>query len=175
MLEVANSVMEEERPFTDENLMYFIATAIAYADQELSPRNRFIFYRMLLTILDQKQAVPQEMMAKAMGMHPVTYRVCVNRLKVKLTNDVEAIGKGYDPPLDPRHLLVRNRLFRGFDHLYEALMPFYEASIQALSTALEINMLRESCSHNGIAMHEELEYNCPVVVDVREFYDRLKS
>lgn len=175
MLEVATSVTEEEHPFSDENLMKFIATAIAYADQELPPRNRFIFYRMLLTILNSKQAVPQEMMAKVMGMHPVTYRVCVNRLRIKLTNDVEAMEKGCVLPLDPSHLLMRNRLFRGFDHLYEMLMPHYEASIKNLSTALEINMLRDGYSHNGIAMHEEIEYGYPLVVDVRELYDRLKS
>ena len=74
MQEAQTNAGEEEHGFTDESLMHFIATAIAYADQELPARNRFIFYRMLLTILDQKLALPQEVVARAMGMHPVSFR-----------------------------------------------------------------------------------------------------
>ena len=175
MEEAGRNAGEEERPFADETLMRIIATAIAFADQELPPHKLFIFYRMLLTILDQKQAVPQEEMARAMGMHPVTYRVYVNRMRMRLSNDVTTLEKGQDLPLDSAHLLMRNRLFRRFDNLYEMLMPYYEASIQSLSSSFEINELRNEFAHDGMVMHEDLSYHYPHVVDVRELYNSLKS
>lgn len=174
MQEAQANAGEEEHGFTDESLMHFIATAIAYADQELPARNRFIFYRMLLTILDQKLALPQEVVARAMGMHPVTYRVCVNRLRTRLSDDVTCLEAGQKLPLDAPHLLMRNRLFKGFDQLYDTLLPYYEIALLALAKASEINELREGFV-DGIVMHEDLEYSYPHVVDVRELYQKLKS
>lgn len=165
-------VAEEERRFSDETIIRFIATAIAYSDQETTPRNRFIMYRMLLTILNPKVAVPQEIMAQAMGMHPVTYRVCVNRQKKRLSDAVSALETGKAFLLDSEHLLMRNRLVLNFYHLYEALIPYYEAALQALPMAVEINALRNG---TGITLHERIEYSYPHVVDVIEFYNRLKS
>ena len=175
LLEAGRNIGEEERPFANETLMRIIATAIAFADQELPPLKLFVFYRMLLTILDPKQAIPQEMMAKAMGMHPVTYRVYVNRMRMRLSNDVAMLERGRDLPLDPEHLLMRNRLFLKFDNLYETLMPYYEASIRMLSNSIDINALRNGFSHDGVVMHEDLRYTYPHLVDVREFYNSLKS
>lgn len=172
--EIRANVGEEDRAFSDENLRQFIATAIAYADQELPAHKRFIFYRMILTILDQKLALPQEMVARAMGMHPVTYRVCVNRLRTRLSDDVTYLEAGKTLPLDGPHLLMRNRLSLGFDRLYDTLVPYYEEALQALATATEINELREGFV-DGIVMHEELQYSYPHRVDVRELYQKLKS
>ena len=165
---------DEERSFSNEILTHYIATAIAFAVQELPPLKLFIFYRMLLTIIDPMLAVPQEAMAQVLGMHPVTYRVCVNRLKSKLSKHVAALEGGQALPLDSAHLLMSHCLFRGFDHLYEALMPYYEAAVKVLPMALEIHVLRNGYG-DGITMHEELEYSYPHVVDVRELYNRLKS
>lgn len=174
MLEEARAKAGEEHlAHTDENLMHFIATAIAYADQELPPRNRFIFYRMLLTIIDQKLSLPQELVAQAMGMNPVTYRVCVNRLKTRLSDDVTCLEAGQRLPLDGNHQLMRNRLFHGFDQLYDTLLPYYETALQALSSAMEINELRDGYTE-GVTMHEENQYSYPRRIDVRELYQNLK-
>ena len=174
MLEEARAKAGEENlAHTDENLMHFIATAIAYADQELPPRNRFIFYRMLLSIIDQKLSLPQELVAQAMGMNPVTYRVCVNRLKTRLSDDVTCLEAGQRLPLDGNHQLMRNRLFRGFDQLYDTLLPYYETALQALSSAMEINELRDGYNE-GVTMHEESQYSYPRRIDVRELYQNLK-
>lgn len=174
MLEEARAKAGEENlAHTDENLMHFIATAIAYADQELPPRNRFIFYRMLLSIIDQKLSLPQELVAQAMGMNPVTYRVCVNRLKTRLSDDVTCLEAGQRLPLDGNHQLMRNRLFRGFDQLYDTLLPYYETALQALSGAMEINELRDGYNE-GVTMHEESQYSYPRRIDVRELYQNLK-
>lgn len=173
MMEAARSKDEEEHQ-TDERLVYFIATAIAYADQELPPRNRFIFFRMLLTILDHKLSLPQELVAQAMGMHPVTYRVCVNRLKTRLSDDVTCLEAGQRFQLDNAHLLMQNRLMQGFDRLYDTLLPYYETALHALSGAMDISELRESYA-NGIVMHEETQYSYPHRINARELFQRLKS
>lgn len=173
MMEEARSKDEEEHQ-TDERLVYFIATAIAYADQELPPRNRFIFFRMLLTILDHKLSLPQELVAQAMGMHPVTYRVCVNRLKTRLSDDVTCLEAGQRFQLDNAHLLMQNRLMQGFDRLYDTLLPYYETALHALSGAMDINELREGYA-NGIVMHEETQYSYPHRMNARELFQRLKS
>lgn len=169
------AVGEDEHHLTDENLMCFIAKAIAYADQELKPHHRFILYRFLLTILNQKLALPQEAVAHVIGMHPVTYRVCVNRLRTRLSDYVSHMEKGRNLPLDSKHLLMSERLLRGFDHLYDLLMPYYEETLQVLPMALEINELRASYGRDGILMHESSDYSYPHVVDVRELYESLKS
>ena len=175
MEEARRSNGEEERTVSDDSLMHIISKAIAYADQQLPPRNLFIFYRMLLTILDSKMAIPQEMVSHAMGMNPATYRVCVNRLKTRLSYHVSCLEDGQTLPLDSAHLLMSNRLFRGFDHLYEMLLPYYESALRSLNSAAELDGLREGFSHDGMVMHEATEYHYPCVVDVRRLYEALKS
>ena len=175
IMEEAGREAGEESAFADDTLVRFMATAIAFADQELPPLKLFVFYRMLLTILDPKLAIPQEEMARAVGMHPVTYRVYVNRMKTKLLDNVAVLERGQSLPLDPTHLLMCNRLIHRFDALYETLMPYYEASIRMLSNASEISALREGLSRDGILMHEDVEYRYPHVVEARELYKRLKS
>lgn len=165
----------EDRPVAKETLIDRIAMAIAHADQELKTRNRFIFYRMLLTFLDAKRAVPQEWMAQAMEMHPVTYRVCVNRLRARLSNDLTDLEQGSILLLDADHSLMRDHLIQGFDQLYESLIPYYEATLHSLSQAIEIDALRQGFSPEGITMHESLEYGYPHAVDVEALYERLKS
>ena len=168
-------VEEQDKPFTDETMVRFIATAIAHADQELPADKRFLLYRMLLTFLDPKLAIPQELVAHAMKMHPVTYRVYVNRIRSRLSDDVSRLEAGQKLQLDSTHLLMSNQLFHGFDHLYEILMPYYEASLMLLTNNAEINELRHGYNPDGIVMHENQEYDYPRVVDVRALYQTLKS
>lgn len=166
---------EEGSPFTDEKLMGFIAKAIAYADQELTADKRFLLYRMLLTILNPKLAIPQEEVAHALKMHPVTYRVSVNRLRSRLSDDITRLEGGQSLPLDVAHLLMSSRLLNGFDHLYNLLMPYYETALHELACASAINELRNGFSGDGIVMHESTEYHYPHRVDVRRLYHLLKS
>ena len=176
MMEHVSAGARMEEPLCDhETLAHCIATAIAYNDQELPPRNRFIFYRMLLTILDQKLALPQEVVALAMRMNPVTYRVCVNRLRKRLSEEVSNMQKGVGLPLDNNHQLMRNRLFQEFDRLYEALMPYYERVLSTLASASELEALRMNHGPQGLLMHEDLVYVVSHKVNAKEFYDRLKS
>lgn len=166
---------DEGRPFTDEKLMGFIAKAIAHADQELPADKRFLLYRMLLTILDPKLAIPQEEVAHALKMHPVTYRVSVNRLRSRLSDDITRLEGGQSLPLDVAHLLMSSQLQHGFDHLYDLLMPYYETALHGLSCTSDINELRNGFSHDGIVMHESAEYHYTHRVDVRRLYQLLKS
>ena len=175
MENVAAFTMDEEGLLSEEVLMRLIVTAIAFFDQELQPLKRFIFYRMLLTILEPRLAVPQEKIALAMDMHPVTYRVYVNRLRMRLSHTVADLEKGLELPLNGEHLLMRSRLFQGFDHLYDTLIPYYEAALDALADASKLKALRNSCGPDGIIMHEESEYHYNRIIDARELYNILKS
>ena len=175
-VENINAIDDDEgRPYTDEKLMGFIAKAIAHADQELPADKRFLLYRMLLTILDPKLAIPQEEVAHALKMHPVTYRVSINRLRSRLSDDITRLEGGQSLPLDVAHLLMSSRLLNGFDHLYDLLMPYYETALQGLSCTSDINKLRDGFRHDGIVMHESAEYQYPQRVDVRRLYQLLKS
>ena len=48
---------------TDERMLTVASNLIAYAHQKLSPRDRFIFLRTLLTLLNKRQALPNGSMA----------------------------------------------------------------------------------------------------------------
>ena len=70
---------------------------------------------------------------------------------------------------------VQPRLFQGFDHLYDTLIPYYEAALDALADASKLKALRNSCGPDGIIMHEESEYHYNRIIDARELYNILKS
>lgn len=140
---------------TEESLHVLLATAIAYADQELPARNRFILYRMLLFLLDEASSIPQEAMAEALGMHPVTYRVCTKRQKDRFLSSVEMLNRGEALALDVPHVLLRDRIAHHFDQLYEWLLQGYEQALEELPEPDRVVALRErySVGRDGM-MHE---------------------
>lgn len=162
---------------SDETMTTFLATAIAYADQHFTLRNRFIFYRMLLTVLDHNMAIPQEAMSKVLEMNPVTYRVSTNRQKdrfLRLITELEA-GKTLD--LDDRHREMRNQIIKGFEGLYEVLLRYYETTLQDLPTAAEIKVLRQKYWENDeLLMHDTHSgYGFRYKLDVKQLYNNLKT
>jgi hypothetical protein len=140
----------------EESMTNLLVTAIAYADQELSPRNRFLLYRMLLSLVDAPSAIPQEAMAAALGMHPVTYRVTVKRQKDRLLASIEALERGETLSLDAPHAVLRDRMAHQFDQLRELLLSGYEQALDALPQGDRVVSLRErySVGREGM-MHEE--------------------
>ena len=162
---------------SEEAMVTYLATAIAYADQQFTLRNRFVFYRLLLTFLDHDMAIPQEAMAKVLGMHPVTYRVSTKRQKerfLKLINEQEA---GRTLPLDERHETMRDKIVKGFTHLYDVLLQFYDVTLNELPLADEIKALRRHYSGNdALLMHEDQpKYGFRYKLNVRQFYNNLKT
>ena len=162
--------------YSEEVLIAFLAEAIAYADQQFTLRNRFILYRMLLSYLDHSRAIPQEPMAHALNMHPVTYRVCNKRLKDRLSEFILVQEAGETLALDPMHLLMRERIVESFNRLYGLLLEYYERTLTMLPSAPEIQSLRlKSLRKEGRMMHENYDYGRIDAIDVRHLYEALKS
>ncbi len=166
----------EPKPLSDETMVERVATAIAYGDQHLSARNRFVFYRMILTLLDPHRAIPQEEVAQALNMHPVTYRVCTNRQKTHFSDYILQQELGMKLPLDEVHQGMRERIEDEFCQLYPLLMEYYEQSIPLLPSALEINALRLRHAHEDKPlMHEGNGYGFRNAVNVKRLYWVSKS
>lgn len=139
----------------EESMTVLLATAIAYADQHLQARNRFILYRMLLTLLDYNAAIPQEAVAQALDMHPVTYRVYTKRQKDRFWETILEQKRGGELRLDGYHALMRDRMVHHFDQLYELLLKGYEQALDELPCAERVALLRERYSQGrGFLMHE---------------------
>lgn len=160
---------------SEETLVLQLATAIAYADQQFLPRNLFVCYRMLLSILDHARAIPQEMMALALDMHPVTYRVCSKRQKDKLGDLILLQEYGQVLDLDPAHITMRDHLMDGFNRLYRVLMEFYDKSLNQLPSAPKIRMLRQEYGRRqGMTVHEDIQYGHSSVRDFIQLFRMLK-
>lgn len=150
---VAHRVMVEES--FDDSMTRILSNAIAYADQQLNTRNRFVFYRMILSFLDHRSAIPQEVMARAIGMHPVTYRVCTKRQKDRLLTYIIEQEKGVFLQLDDEHLLMRDRIMHHFDQLYALLAERYGQTVADLPQSGKVEAVRKEYSRGKEQlMHE---------------------
>lgn len=168
-LEAQGDTLQEER------MIQFVASAVAYADQRFVPTKRFILYRMLLSFLNHRKAIPQECMARVLEMHPVTYRVCTKRQKDRLLEFILLQESGENISLDEAHLVMRDRIIGSFNRLYELLLEYYDHTLDQLPKAMEIQSLRkEYARRTGTAMHEDVGYGFQYV-GVRALYEALKS
>ncbi len=132
---------------TDEHKLSLAARLIAYAHQELSPRDSFLLLRSLLTMLDKGLTLPHEEVAKALGMSPVAYRVTVHRTKSRLAQYRTRLLKGNSLKLDTMHQLMAQRLHDDFLHLYPTLLQYYDQTIDALAPDLSAAVSRLRQSH----------------------------
>lgn len=166
----------EDNSISCETMIHILATAIACADQLFTPRNRFVFYRMLLSFLDHSKAIPQEAVAQALDMNPVTYRVSTKRQKDRFLELVLVQEAGTTLDLDAQHLLMRNRIIDGFERLYELLMEFYDKVLQSLPNAQAIHLLRLRYVNGDGMMHEgRVAYGYSNNLDIRVLYPNLKN
>lgn len=145
----------QSSPLTDERKLAIASKLIAYAHQTLSPCNRFIFLRTLLTLLNKQQALPNDEMAEAMGMTSVSYRVVVHRLKCNLGCMRVRLLQGVEPPLDNDHSKMAQRINNNFSHLYPILFAYYCQSVEALPRAAAVKRLRQDyLNATGKSLHE---------------------
>ena len=157
----------------DERKLSIASDLIAYAHQVFLPHEGFIFLRTLLTLLNKKQALPNEAMAEALGMSSGNYRVTVHRLKERLTNYLTSIIQGKQLVLDEVHQQMALRINDDFVHLYPTLLGYYSQSIDALPCADAVKQLR----HNhylttGNLMHEDnASYSAPLTITA--FWNKL--
>ena len=142
-------------PLTDERKLAVASHLIAYAHQTLYPRDRFIFLRTLLTLLNKQQALPNDEMARALGMSDIAYRVCVHRLKGRLAYIRTCLLRNDRLPLDDQHRKMAQQINDDFTRLYPTIGRFYVLSIGELKHAEAVNRLRqEYYETSGQMLHE---------------------
>ena len=168
---------EGERQGLDkETMIRYMASAIAYADQRFVPCNLFIFYRSLLSLLDHGKAIPQEEMAEAMKLHPVTYRVRCKRQRDSFQGFILSQETGRHLELDHRHELMRLCIEEEFNRLYDLLIGYYNQVLEQLPDKDDIKALRQKYHHEkGVMMHENSGYGYRYHMQVESLYRALKS
>lgn len=146
----------ENQELTDEQMTRFIANAIAFADQQFVTLKRFVFYRLLLSFLNHRMAIPQEEMAKALNMNAVTYRVYTKRQKDRFLEWIKLQEAGGTLLLNPQHEAMRDDILSRFNQLYMTLREYYGRTLMDLPKADEVTRLRMEYSQGRDAMmHEE--------------------
>ena len=140
---------------TDEQKLSFAADLIAYAHQVMVPRDSFIFFRTLLTLLNKQAALSSEAVAQALGMTDIAYRVSVHRMKGSLSTYRTRLLQGEPLLLDEAHREMSRRINDDFTHLYPTLFHYYEQVIDSLDSAAAIRKLREEyLAATGTEVHE---------------------
>lgn len=159
---------------TDERKLLIASNLIAYAHQELPPRDCFIFLRTLLTMLNKKQALPNEVMAKVLGMSDIAYRVTVHRMKSNLAKYRTQLLQGQRLELDEKHQTMAQKINNDFLNLYPTLLVYYNQIVDTLGCADAIKNLRQEYFEEiGIMMHEaDAEYS--VTVTIEYFWNKLE-
>ena len=159
---------------TDEKKLLIASNLIAYAHQMLMPRDCFILFRTLLTMLNKKQALPNEAMAMVLGMSDIAYRVTVHRMKNNLAKYRTQLLQGQRLELDEEHQKMSHKINNDFLNLYPTLLIYYDQVVDTLGCADAIKNLRqEYFEETGIIMHEaEAEYSVPVTIEY--FWNKLK-
>ena len=153
----SDNVSDDTAPsiLTDEQKLSFAADLIAYAYQVMPPRDSFIFFRTLLTLLNKQAALSSEVVAQALGMTDIAYRVSVHRMKGSLTKYRSRLLQGESLPLDEAHREMARHINDNFTHLYPTLFHYYEQVIDLLNNAAAIRKLREEyLAATGTEAHE---------------------
>ena len=157
---------------TDEKKLQIASQLIAYAHQVFYPRGRFIFLRSLLTLLNRQKALPNEEMAKVLGMTDISYRVTLHRMKCNLAKFRQRQLQGESLRLD-EHQQMAQHIYDDFDQLYPALMQLYNQTIGTLKCADDIKQLRQQYFEaTGVVAHEP-EFESLGRITVKAFWNKL--
>lgn len=141
---------------TDEQKLSIASDLIAYAHQKFSIRDGFIFLRAMLTMLNKKKALPNDDVAKVLGMTDVSYRVTVHRMKNHLAKYRADLLRGESPRLDEKHQQMAKHINDDFLHLYPTLLGYYSQAIDLLPCADAVKQLRQNhYLTTGDMMHED--------------------
>ncbi len=163
----AQQADEDENGSSDkEQLISKAAQLIAYSHQTLFPRNQFIFLRILLSLLNKSNALPDMEMAKAMGMSHTLYRVTCHRIMQSVRQIKKQIELGVHLHLDDYHKSMAEQINNDFDSLYPTLIRYYSISLESQEQVTSILSLRNkyylengNMLHEGIASYGKLTIN----------------
>ena len=164
---------ESDELLSDEQKMLLVSQLIAYAHQVFYPRGRFIFLRSLLTMLNKQKALPNEEVAKALGMTDICYRVTLHRMKGNLIKFRQRLMQGETLRLDDKHQQMAQQIYDDFTHLYPALLMFYTQTIDSLKCADAIKQLRQQHYETTGLMAHEPESDDAVPTTIKAFWNRL--
>ena len=128
---------------TDEQTLSNAANLIAYAHQTFNPHYRFVLLRAMLTMLNPQQALPNEEVAKALGMSPLAYRVTGHRAKCRLAKCRDRLLRDESLPLDDTHRQMAQHINDNFSHLYPTLLVYYNQAVDSLPSAVAVRQLRK--------------------------------
>lgn len=170
------NIQVSENPIllTDERKLAIASHLIAFAHQVFYPRSRFIFLRSLLTMLNKQQALPNEEMARALGMTDISYRVSVHRMKCRLAKYRALLLQGEQLSLDDPHQQMAQRIHNDFAHLYPTLMLYYGQTLDTLNRANAVKQLRqEYLAATGAILHEP-ESPYALAPSISAFWTRLE-
>ena len=158
---------------TAEQKLNIVAHLIAYALQVYYPRGRFILLRMLLTMLNKQKALPNQEIAKSLGMTDISYRVSVHRIKCNLTKFRQRLLKGENLRLDDEHQQMALQISDDFSHLYPTLLAYYTQTIDTLKCADAIKQLRqEHYETTGLMAHEPTSDDYTQIT-IKAFWNKL--
>ena len=158
---------------TAEQKLNIVAHLIAYALQVYYPRGRFILLRMLLTMLNKQKALPNQEIAKSLGMTDISYRVSVHRIKCNLTKFRHRLLKGESLRLNDDHQQIAQQICDNFSHLYPTLLAYYTQTIDTLKCADAIKQLRqEHYEETGLMAHEPTSDDYTQIT-IRAFWNKL--
>lgn len=158
---------------TDEQKIAIASQLIAYAHQVFYPRGRFIFLRLLLTMLNKQKALPNEEVAKALQMTHLAYRVMAHRMKQNLSKFRDRLIHGECLRLDDEHQLMAHRICDDFIHLYPTLLTYYNQTIDTLKCADAIWQLRQDYYEATGMMAHEPEFDYPGRITMKAFWNKL--
>lgn len=143
-------------PNQEMSQITMLSTMIAYCYQELPIVQRFVFLRMVLTILDRNRALPQKDVATVLGMSHVYYRVLGNRVKSFMIQAKERLLHGEELVLAESGLSMQEALESDFTGWYDAIAEYYSMTIAQFAQSESINALRSSyCDDStGTLLHD---------------------
>ena len=164
---------ELHEPYTDEQKLAITSQLIAYAHQVFYPRGRFIFLRSLLTMLNKKKALPNEEVAKTLGMTDISYRVTLHRMKGNLIKFRQRLMQGEMLRLDDKHQQMAQNIYDDFNHLYPILLTYYTQTIDTLKCADAIKQLRQQHYEATGFMAHEPDADYPSRTTIKAFWNKM--
>ena len=164
---------ESDEFLSDEQKVTMASQLIAYSHQVFYPRGRYIFLRSLLTMLNKQKALPNEEVARALGMTDISYRVTLHRMRCNLVKFRQRLLQGEQLRLDEQHRQMAESICRDFDQLYPVLLAYYTQTIDTLQCADAIHQLRrQHYEATGIMAHEP-EPGDKIVTTAAGFWEKL--
>lgn len=136
---------------------FILSTMIAYCYQELPLVQRFVFLRLILTVLDRDRSLPQSDVAMVLNISHVYYRVMGNRVKSFMMHTKERLICGEELPLGPSALSMREALEHCSTSWYEVMEEYYSQTIGLFDQSEAINKLRISygADSSGTVLHDK--------------------